>query len=299
MSKFSVAGLQLPLKNQNNLEILSKEIKGTIKRFPWVDMLVLGELNGYGAELKYAQSQDGEFESHFSSLAKELGKWILPGSYYENADGAIYNTAPVIDPQGNVIARYRKMFPFFPYEKDVCSGEDFVVFEVPEVGKIGLMICYDQWFPEVSRNLAWMGAEVILCPTLTNTIDRPTELVLAKANATVNQCYFININGVGEMGYGQSIVLGPQGETIYQANVGREIIPIELDFDKVRHVRERGLHGLGQNLKSFRDQPISYPVYQDRQNQGAFGQLGKLAVPQSDKTNNASQPETCKPKPET
>jgi len=280
-AKFSVAGLQLPLENQNNLEQLAKEIRSTVKRFPWVDMVVLGELNAYGTDLKHAQSQNGEFEQHFQQLAKALGVWLIPGSYYENAMGGIYNTAPVIDPRGNIVARYRKMFPFFPYEKDVSCGQDFVVFEVPNVGKIGLMICYDQWFPEVSRNLAWMGAEVIICPTLTNTIDRPTELVLAKANATVNQCYFFNINPVGSLGYGQSIVLGPQGETIYQANVGREIIPVEIDFQRVREVRERGLHGLCQTLKSFRDQPIAFPVYQDRRNQGAFSQLGELRVPDS------------------
>lgn len=281
MSKFSIAGLQLPLENQNNLELLSKEITSCVKRFPWVDMVILGELNSYGTDLQFAQPQNTEFESHYQALAKELNVWLIPGSYYENANGAIYNTAPVIDPSGKIIARYRKMFPFFPYEKDVTCGQDFVVFEVPGVGKMGLMICYDQWFPEVSRNLAWMGAEVIICPTMTNTIDRPAELVLAKANAIVNQCYFININSVGELGYGQSILLGPQGETIYQANVGREIIPIEIDLQKVREVRERGLHGLGQTLKSFRDQPITFPVYQDRRNQGAFSQLGELKVPDS------------------
>jgi len=224
----------------------------------------------------------GEFETHFQALAEQHEVWLVPGSYYEKTEQGISNTAPVINPKGEIIARYRKIYPFLPYEKNVCSGQDFVVFEVPGVGKIGLMICYDQWFPEVARNLVWMGAEMILCPTLTNTIDRPAELILAKSNAIVNQCYFLNINSVGELGYGQSIVLGPQGETIYQANVGREIIPIEIDFQRVRDVRERGLHGLGQTLKSFRDNPINFPVYQNREDQGALSMLGKLIVPTSD-----------------
>ncbi len=287
MSKFSVAGLQLDLENTNNLEPITKAIMSTVKRFPWVDMVVFGELNSYGSDLKYAQPQGGEFENHYQDLAKQLGIWLVPGSYYENANGAIYNTTPVINPEGKIIDRYRKIFPFFPYEKDISCGKDFVVFEVPDVGKFGLMICYDQWFPEVARNLAWMGAEAILCPTLTNTIDRPVELTLAKANATVNQCYFFNINGVGDLGYGQSIVLGPQGETIYQANVGREIIPVEIDFQKVRDVRERGLHGLCQTLKNFRDQPISFPVYQEKQHNGAFADLGELKIP--DSSNKAPQ----------
>jgi len=284
MSKFSIAGLQLPLNNQNNLDILSNEISATMKRFPWIDMVVLGELNGYGVDIQRAQTQGGEFETHFKTLAKELGIWLQPGSYYENSTGVVYNTAPVINPDGEVVSRYRKMYPFFPYEKNVCNGEDFVVFEVPSMGKIGLMICYDQWFPEVCRTLAWMGAEAIICPTLTNTIDRPAELVLAKSNAIVNQCYFININGVGTLGYGQSIIIGPQGETIYQASVGREIIPVEIDFQRVREVRERGLHGLGQTLKSFRDHPINFPVYNDRSDEGALSQLGELKLPTSERS---------------
>jgi len=281
MSKFSIAGLQLPLFNQNNLALIEKEINSAVKRFPWIDMIVLGELSGYGVDHQYAQPRGGEFEQKFCELAKAHQVWIIPGSYLEQQGDKIFNTAPVINPDGEIIARYRKIFPFYPYEKGVSCGEDFVVFEIPQVGKVGLMICYDQWFPEVARSLAWMGAEAIICPTLTNTIDRPTELVLAKANATVNQCYFININPVGDLGYGQSIILGPQGETIYQANVGREIIPIEIDFEQVRSVRERGLHGLGQTLKSFRDQSVRYPAYQDPKDQGALATLGELKVPQS------------------
>lgn len=281
MSKFAIASLQLPLQNKNNLAYLSTEISACLKRFPWVDMIVLGELNGYGSGTDTSQHKQGEFEKHFQALAKMHNIWLIPGSYYEKTEQGVFNTAPVINPDGNVIARYRKMFPFLPYEKNVCNGQDFVVFDIPKVGKVGLMICYDQWFPEVARNLAWLGAEVILCPTLTNTIDRPAELILAQSNAIVNQCYFINVNATGELGYGQSIILGPQGEIIYQANVGREIIPIEVDFQRVREVREKGLHGLGQTLKSFRDHPIEFPVYKNRHDQGSFSELGELCVPGS------------------
>jgi len=279
MSKFSIAGLQLALKHKNNLPKITQEIDTVMSRFPWVDMVVLGELNGYGVDHKYAQEQGGEFESHCCDLASKHSIWLTPGSYFEKYQGKIYNTAPVIDPTGKIIARYRKIFPFLPYEKDVTPGDEFVVFEVPEVGKFGLMICYDQWFPEVARTLAWMGAEAIICPTLTNTIDRQRELSLAKANAIINQCYFFNINTVGDLGYGQSVIVGPQGEVIHQASVAREIMPIQIDLQTVRDVRERGLHGLCQNLKSFRDRPVDFPVYQDRSDAGAFSQMGKLDVP--------------------
>ena len=60
----------------------------------------------------------------------------------------------MIDPNGNVVGRYRKMFPFQPYENHVEPGTEFLVFDVPDVGRFGVSICYDMWFPETSRTLA-------------------------------------------------------------------------------------------------------------------------------------------------
>ena len=72
------------------------------------------------------------------------------------------------------------------------------MFDVPDVGRFGLYICYDMWIPETSRTLAVMGAEVILRPTLTGTIDRDLELSIARATAVTNQCFVFDINGVGD-----------------------------------------------------------------------------------------------------
>ncbi len=281
MSKFSIAGLQLELDNKNNLPLLAKEIDTAMARFPWIDMLVLGELSAYGTNTDHAQKQGEEIETFFSKLAAKHNIWLIPGSYFQSISDKVYNTALVINPAGEIIERYHKIYPFYPYEKGVSAGDQFVVFEVPNIGKFGLMICYDQWFPELTRNLCWMGAEVIICPTMTNSIDRKNELVLAQANAISNQCYFININSAGKLGYGESIIVGPEGETIHKAGFGDELIAVELDLKRVRNVRERGVHGLGQVLKSFRDQQLEYPVYIDRKNLGAFAQLGALEVPQS------------------
>ena len=107
----------------------------------------------------------------------------------------MYNTAIVISPEGEIIAKYRRMFPWLPYEAGTSAGDQICVFDIPNVGRFGLCICYDMWFPEVSRQLAWMGAEVILQPTLTPTSDRELELAIARANGLFNQCYFISING--------------------------------------------------------------------------------------------------------
>ncbi len=95
----------------------------------------------------------------------------------------VYNTTSVIDPQGEVVRRFRKLFPFRPYERDVAGGSEFCVFDVPAVGRFGVSICYDMWFPETTRTLVAMGAEVILHPTMTDTIDRDVELSIARASA--------------------------------------------------------------------------------------------------------------------
>ncbi len=136
---------------------------------------------------------------------------------YERADEHVYNTALAISPEGAIVARYRKMFPWLPYEAGRTPGEDLCVFDVPEVGRFGLCTCYDMWFPEVCRSLAWMGAEVIPQPTMTPTSDRAPELALSRANAIFNQCSFISVNGVGPYGGGRSQIIDPDGRVLQQA----------------------------------------------------------------------------------
>jgi predicted amidohydrolase len=280
MSHLSIAGLQLELEAQDNLSILEKEIDQVKKRFPWIQMVVLPELSTYGTNTKLAVQMPGEVENCFREAARKNDIWLIPGSIFERRDDKVFNTAPVINPEGEVIARYSKQYPFYPYEKGVTASDNFVVFEVPGVGKIGLVICYDIWFPEIIRQLAWMGAEAIIVPTLTNSIDRDVELAISRAHAATNQLYFFSLNSGGRLGYGKSTVIGPDGTIIHQASAGRDIIAIEMDFNHVRRVRERGLHGLGQTLKSFRDANISYPVYQHNAGAGAFADLGDLQVPE-------------------
>ncbi len=89
-----------------------------------------------------------------------------------------------------------KCFPSTPMKRGVTPGADFCVFDVPGVAKFGVSICYDMWFPETIRTLAVNGAEVILHPTMTGTIDRDIELSIVRAMAAINQCYFIDVNGL-------------------------------------------------------------------------------------------------------
>ena len=280
---FGIAGLQLALSPGDNLERIANEVAAVARRFPWVRMIIAGELCGFGANPAFAQCFPGDAERYLCELARKHGLWLIPGSLYETRDGVVYNTAPVINPAGEVVARYRKMFPFAPYERNVTPGEEFVVFDVPNAGRFGISICYDMWFPETTRSLCSLGAEVILHPTMTNTIDRDVEIAIARASAATNQCYFVDVNVAGDLGFGKSVICGPGGEVIYQAGSGREAMAFEVDFAYLRRCRERGWQGLGQPLKSFRDSSVVYPAYAAKcAPSESLSALGPLELPQRD-----------------
>jgi predicted amidohydrolase len=285
MSQFAVAGLQLEVSHQNNLYAVQNEVEGALRQFPWLNMVVVGELATYGSKPATAQAAGGEAEQAYRELAKKHGIWLIPGSFFEKKDDLVYNMAPVIDPQGEIVARYRKIFPFVPYEASTTSGDKFVVFEVPGYGRVGLCICYDIWFPEVARTLAWMGAELIICPTMTNTIDREIELCLARATAATNQCYVMSLNVAGRLGVGQSITVDPHGTVLHQAGGNEELINLEVDFDQVRRSRDRGVLGLGQTLKSFRDGSLSYPPYEPGARSSYLDSLGPIRMPEKGEDN--------------
>ncbi|MEQ9096024.1 MAG: carbon-nitrogen hydrolase family protein [Phycisphaerales bacterium] len=262
MRPYAIAGLQLKVSGRrSNLEHVTDRVEMLMHLYPWVQMVVVSELATFGGWTGHAMPLPGDVEQHYQRLAARHGIWLLPGSLYEKTDQGIFNTTPVIDPSGAVIARYRKMFPFMPYETGVEWGTEFCVFDVPEVGRFGVSICYDMWFPETSRTLAAMGAEVLLHPTLTPTMDRDVELSIARATAAMNQMFVVDINGIGDGGNGRSLFVAPSGDVLYQAGSNEELLPIEIDLDRVRRSREVGLKGLGQPLKSFRDRRVDFDVY--------------------------------------
>lgn len=280
---FGIVGLQLALSPGDNLQALAHEVASVSRRFPWVRMVVAGELCGFGANPGLAQCLPGDAEAFLCELARKHELWLIPGSLYEKCDGAVFNTTPVIDPDGRVVGRYRKMFPFAPYERGVAAGNEFLVFDVPGVGRFGVSICYDMWFPETTRSLCSLGAEVILHPTMTNTIDRDVEIAIARASAATNQCYFVDVNVAGDLGLGQSVICGPGGEVIHQAGSGREVMAFEVDFGYLRRCRDRGWHGLGQTLKSFRDNRAVYPAYGAAATiSESLSNLGPLELPNRD-----------------
>ncbi len=285
MTTFGVAGVQMSvLAFQDNIERMGSYMRHIRMRFPWVHMVLFSELAALGPGHE-AEALPGASEARLCTLARDTGLWLIPGSMFEKVttpEGyTVYNTSPVINPEGEVIRRFRKLFPFRPYERDVAGGSEFCVFDVPDVGRFGVSICYDMWFPETTRTMVAMGAEVILHPTMTDTIDRDVELSIARASAVTNQVYFFDVNGVGDGGVGRSIIVDPSGNVLHQAAAGPEIMPIEVDLARVRRERERGLRSnLGQPLKSFRDRSVDFDLYRAGSDKGAYLQsLGPLTKP--------------------
>lgn len=280
MKPFSIAGIQMKVHAAYpNLETMRFKLDVLMSIYPWVEMVMFSELAPYGPLTHHAQEFPNADEEAFQQMAKKHHIWLIPGSMFEKKEGKIYNTTSIINPHGEVVKRYSKMFPFLPYEEGVTGGDEFCVFDVPNIGRFGLSICYDMWFPETSRTLAAMGAEVILHPTLTGTIDRDLELSIVRATSAMNQCYVIDINGLETGGTGKSLICGPDGGIIYQADQVEEMIPIELDLDRVKRSRQNGILRLGQPLKSFRDKAHMFPIYQKGANLSYLESLGPIKKP--------------------
>jgi predicted amidohydrolase len=289
---FGIAGVQMsvvPWEADATLDKMSDIAINVQKSFPWVQMVIYHELIVPGLVQfvtpenkdwwkKNSEAIPGPLTEQLCVLARKTGQWLVPGSMFELDGDKLYNTSLVISPQGEIVAKYRKMFPWLPYEAGTTPGDQFCVFDIPDVGRFGLCICYDMWFPEVSRTLAWMGAEVILQPTLTPTSDRELELVMARANAMFNQTFFVSINGIGPWGGGRSTIINPDGRIVQEASTNQTVLTEILDLDHTTRAREFGTLGLGQTLKQLRDSGHKFPVYQDEGGlpEGSFQNLGAL-----------------------
>jgi len=280
MSIFAVAGVQMPVPvTGNNLLAMEHLVEKTMHIYPWVEMVVFSELAMHGPLSTLAKDDPTEDEAVFSALAQKFGIWICPGSQFVRRGEHIYNHAVVIDPRGEIAGRYDKMFPFRPFEIGVAGGSEYLIFDIVGVGRFGLSVCYDIWFPETTRTLTAHGVEVLIHPVLTGTTDRATELVIAQATGAMFQCYVFDVNGLDAGGVGRSLVVDPTGRVVHQAGQASEIFPVDINLDMVRRVRRRGAHGLGQMLKSFRDGPQHYPVYDAPAGHHYLQSLGELEKP--------------------
>jgi predicted amidohydrolase len=298
MTPFAIAGVQMHVAAlHSNVEAMRHRIEILMARFPWTQLVLFSELAPYGPLDRYAQPFPNDALKQFQEDARRFGIWLIPGSMFEKReDGRIYNTSVVINPDGDIVAKYSKMFPFRPYEAGISAGTEFCVFDVPDVGRFGLSICYDIWFPETTRQLTSQGVEVLLNPVLTGTTDRDAELAIARATAAQFQCYVFAVNGLAAGGVGRSIVVDPSATVLHQSAGQEDMFPIEVDLDQVRRQRETGMRGLGQVLKSFRDREVEFSVYDRSSGVDSYlNTLGPLETPRqrSARGINAGDPRTA------
>ncbi|TDT78661.1 putative amidohydrolase [Arthrobacter sp. AG258] len=255
------------------------KVKAALEAQPHSKLVVFPELHLFGDEnpdlqrtemlQASAEPLDGPRVQELKQLAKDLNIWLVPGSVCERGpEGQLFNTQLVLSPEGELAGYYRKIFPWRPFEP-YDPGDRFTTVDLPGIGRVGLNICYDAWYPEVSRQLAWMGADVILNVVKTTTPDRKQELILAKANAIVNQVFMVSVNCAGPTGQGKSIIVDPEGNTLAEATDDKpQLLTAELDLAAVDRVRTHGTENLNRPWSQFREgEPaVELSVYQGRIN---------------------------------
>jgi len=275
----SIAALQtapVPHDPDATLRVLAEQVPAVKAAVPHVQLILLPELHlsapppileehsGYAG--RAAVEVPGPLTDALGRIAAGAGVWLVPGSVYERGgDGRIHNTALAFSPDGGLEASYRKVFPWQPHE--ACApGDQFVTFDVPDVGRLGLAICYDGSFPETFRQLAWMGAEVILQANLTSTSDRGQELVMARANAIFNQLYVVSLNASAPAGVGRSVIVDPEGLVRVTGGSSEELLTDVLDLEAVERVRRYGTAGVSRMWEQvLREGPgVELPMYGGR-----------------------------------
>jgi deaminated glutathione amidase len=249
-----------PRNLEKNMQSLATQIKVMRAYNPWIKLVCAPELclQGPYHMASSAETIPGPLSTFCADLARKHEIYLIPGSLYEKEGQAIYNTAPIFTPQGKIVARYRKMYPWRPHEK-TSPGRETVVFDVAGAGRVGVCICYDLWFPEVIRDLVFKGAEVIMVPTLTGTQDRSQEIILCRAAAIANQCFVVSINGAGRLSKGQSMIVDPEGNIVQKAGPFPETLMAMLDLNQVDQVRQYGTCGVSRPVASFLHEAHSFP----------------------------------------
>ena len=233
-----------------------------------------------------AETIPGPSTNTLGELAKELGIVIVASLFEKRATGLYHNTAVVLEKDGTIAGKYRKMhIPDDPgfYEKFYFTPGDLGFEPIQtSVGKLGVLVCWDQWFPEAARLMAMAGAEVLIYPTAIGwdprddnaeqTRQKDAWVISQRAHAVANGVPVISCNRVGHENdpsgqsegiqfWGNSFIAGPQGEMLSEAhNTDEQILVVELDqkaSENVRRiwpcVRDRRIDHYQDLTKIFRD----------------------------------------------
>lgn len=210
-----------------------------------------------------AEPIPGPSTEFYSALARETGTVIVTSLFERRAPGLYHNTAVVLDSDGSIAGKYRKMhIPDDPayYEKFYFTPGDLGFEPIStSLGKLGVLVCWDQWYPEAARLMALKGAEVLIYPTAIGTEStdpieeqerqRQAWITIQRAHAVANGIPVISVNRVGYEPdpsaatggitfWGSSFVCGPQGEFLYQSpNDAEDIAIVDVDMLRSENVR--------------------------------------------------------------
>lgn len=284
MSRFLNVGIiQMPVNDDTvtNLKYIEKSVAALMSGYRRPELIV-------GVECIATMTPDtipGALTDYFSKIAKKYNIYFIPGTICEKSpelpEGKYYNTAPIFNTKGELIDSYRKMIPWRPVEDMIEPGNRYVAFDMPEKQtKIGVQICYDLNFPEISRNETLLGAEVLIKLTLDPqelySLNRPIHF----ARALENQAYLISTNGVGfhhnARLYGHSMAIDPQGNLLWEAGENESIAIITLDLDFVSRCRIYGTLFIEHYLQHVRDYELPMPFANDIKQAPLFQTLTKI-----------------------
>lgn len=275
-----------------NMQRLSESIKALASE--GAELIILQELHNslYFCQVENVNNFDlaepipGPSTEFFGSLAKELGVVIVTSLFEKRAAGLYHNTAVVIERDGTIAGKYRKMhIPDDPayYEKFYFTPGDLGFHPIDtSVGRLGVLVCWDQWYPEAARLMALQGAEMLIYPTAIGfeSSDEPAEqqrqreawTTVQRGHAVANGLSVVAVNRVGHETdpsgmtggiefWGSSFVAGPQGELLYRASdheEERKVIDIDLAHsEQVRRwwpfLRDRRIDKYTDIVKRFID----------------------------------------------
>ena len=270
-AKLTVALVQQS-NNHNADENMAKSIKAIREAAQkGAQLVVLQELH---RSLYFCQTEDvdvfdlaetipGPSSNTLGELAKELNIVVVASLFEKRATGLYHNTAVVLEKDGSIAGKYRKMhIPDDPgfYEKFYFTPGDLGFEPIQtSVGKLGVLVCWDQWFPEAARLMAMAGAELLIYPTAIGwdpnddqneqTRQKDAWVISQRAHAVANGVPVISCNRVGHESdpsghssgiqfWGNSFIAGPQGEFLAQANnIDEQILVVEVDQKRSENVR--------------------------------------------------------------
>jgi N-carbamoylputrescine amidase len=231
----------------HNVQKACKKIEEAVQERP--DIIVLPEF--FNTEyfpqyrdykyLEYAEKEDGYTISQMKELSKKYAVHIIATIYEDETPGFYYDTAMVIDAEGNIVGKYRKVHPAAVKSLEKIyfkRGSRFNVFTI-NGWKVGIIICYDFRFPESIRCVALRGAELVIIPFATHTIDMWPKAMPTRA--WENSLYIAACNKVGKEGDwifpGGSTIVDPQGKIVKSAGHDEQTITADLDLSLVHQAR--------------------------------------------------------------